>query len=43
MDDVKGLISMARGRYADELDIPVSDREEEYLEEYEDENDNGEE
>ena len=43
MDDVEGLISMARGRYADELDIPASDLEEEYFEEYVDENDDGEE
>ena len=35
MDEVEGLISMAKGKYADELDIPVSDIEEEYYEEYE--------
>ena len=32
MDDVEGLISMAVGHYADELDIPMSDVEEEYME-----------
>lgn len=36
MDDVEELIEMATGRYVDELDIPISDLEEEYLEEYED-------
>ena len=35
MDDVEGLISMARGKYVDELTIPVSDVEEDFLYEYE--------
>ena len=34
MEDVEPLIRMAQGRYADEVDIPVSDLEEEYSEEY---------
>ena len=34
MEDVDPMIRMAEGRYADELDIPVSDVEEEYLEEH---------
>ena len=33
MREVKGLIKKAEGKYADELDIPMSDVEEEYLEE----------
>ncbi len=33
--DVEGLIQMARGKYADELEIAMSDVEEEYLEEME--------
>ncbi len=37
MDDVEGLVEMASGKYADELDIPASDVEEEFLDEYEDE------
>ena len=37
MEDVDDLIRMAKGRYADELDIPMSDVEEEYLEEHEEE------
>ena len=36
MEDVAGLIEMAEGKYADELDIPVTDVEEEFLEEIED-------
>ena len=32
MKEVEGLIKMAAGKYADELDIPMSDVEEEYLE-----------
>ena len=32
MREVEGLIKMAAGKYADELDIPMSDVEEEYLE-----------
>ena len=36
MDEVEELIDLATGRYVDELDIPISDLEEEYLEEYED-------
>ena len=35
MDDVERLIGMASGKYADELDIPLSDIEEEIMEEYE--------
>ena len=35
MEDVDDLIRMAKGRYADELEIPMSDVEEEYLEEHE--------
>ena len=42
MTDVEPLIGMARGKYADELDIPMSDVEEELLEELEDENDSPE-
>lgn len=34
-DDVKRLIAMSEGKYVDEIDIPISDIEEEYLEEYE--------
>ena len=37
MEDVEGLIDMAHGKYADELDIPTNDMEEEYLEELEEE------
>ena len=37
MDEVEELINMASGKYADELDIPASDVEEEFMEEYEDE------
>ena len=33
MEDVEELIAMAKGHYADELEIPMSDTEEEYLEE----------
>ena len=32
MDDVNGLIEMATGKYADELEIPTSDVEEDYIE-----------
>lgn len=39
MEDVDGLIEMAVGKYADELDIPVCDSEEEYLEDQEEEED----
>jgi len=35
MEDVEGLIDMASGKYADELEIPTSDIEEEYREELE--------
>ena len=35
MEDTEGLLAMAKGKYADELDIPMSDVEEEYLEENE--------
>lgn len=35
MDEVDSLIKMATGKYADELDIPMSDVEEEMLEEEE--------
>lgn len=37
MEETEGLIRMAAGKYADELDIPVSDVEEEYMEDAEDE------
>ncbi len=37
LEEVDDLISMATGRYADELDIPISDVEEEYLEDLEEE------
>ena len=37
MDEVGALIQMASGKYADELAIPLSDVEEEFMEEYEDE------
>ena len=36
LDEVNGLIEMAKNRYADELDIPMSDVEEEWLEDLED-------
>ena len=39
MDEVEGLIQMATGKYVDEIDIPVSDEEEMFLEDYEDEAD----
>ena len=39
MDDVEGIIGMAAGKYADELDIPISDLEEDYLADLEDEED----
>jgi len=39
MDEVDDLIQMATGKYADELDIPESDVEEEFMDEYEDEDD----
>lgn len=39
MDEVEGLIQMASGKFADELDIPVSDVEEEFMEDYEYEED----
>ena len=39
MEDVEKLISMASGKYADEIEIPVSDVEEDYLEDLEDEED----
>ncbi len=35
--DGERLIEMAKGKYADELDIPVSDVEEEFKEDYEEE------
>ena len=35
MEEVDGLIRMAVGRYADELEVPMSDKEEYYLEEQE--------
>lgn len=37
MEDVDGLIQMAAGKYADELEIPISDIEEDYMEDLEDE------
>ncbi len=37
MSEVGSIIAMAQGRYADELDIPVSDVEEEYTEDPEQE------
>ena len=37
MEETEGLIQMATGKYADELDIPVSDVEEDYIAEMEDE------
>ena len=43
MADVEPLIGMAQGKYADELDIPMSDVEEEFLAELEDEEDSPEE
>ncbi len=39
MDEVDDLIQIASGKYADELDIPASDVEEEFMDEYEDEDD----
>ena len=36
MDTVEDLIRMASGKYADEIDIPVSDVEKEFMEEYDD-------
>ena len=41
MDEVEGLIQMASGKYYDEPDIPSSDVEEDFMEEYEEENDSG--
>ncbi len=41
MDEVDNLIQMASGKYADEIDIPTSDVEEEFMDEYEDEADAG--
>lgn len=41
--DVEPLIGMARGKYADELDIPMSDLEEELTEELEEEDDSDDE
>lgn len=40
MDETETLIEASAGKYADEIDIPLCDMEEEYLEEqeYEDEN-----
>ena len=37
MDNVAGLINMAKGRFADELDIPMSDVEEEWKEDSDEE------
>ena len=37
MEEVDGIISMATGKYADELEIPVSDVEEDFLDEYDEE------
>ena len=37
--DEKKLIEMAKGKYANELEIPMSDIEEDYLAEFEDEED----
>ena len=37
MDETEELIQMMSGKYADEVEIPVSDVEEEYLEDYENE------
>ena len=34
-DDVERIIEMAKGRYVDELDIPISDVEENYFSENE--------
>ena len=33
----EGLVEMAKGKYADELDIPISDVEEEYIADFEEE------
>ena len=37
MEDVDGLVEIASGKYADELEIPISDVEEDYIEDLEDE------
>ncbi len=37
MEELEELIEMGRGKYADELDVPASDLEEEYKEENEEE------
>ena len=37
MEEVAGLIAMAKGKYADELDIPISDEEEDFQAEAEEE------
>ena len=42
MGDVQSLLKLGIGRYADELEIPVSDVEEEYLEETEEDEDEDE-
>ena len=36
MEDVEGMVKMASGKYADEIEIPTSDIEEEYTDELED-------
>ena len=43
MDEVEDLIQMASGKYADELDIPASDVEEDYMDELEGDESDGEE
>ncbi len=37
MSEVESVIAMAEGKYADEIDIPMSDVEEEYMEDHEQE------
>ena len=37
MNEIDELTTMAKGKYADELDIPVSDVEEDFMEDYEEE------
>ena len=39
MDEVEELIQLASGKYTDEIDIPQSDVEQEFLEEYEEDGD----
>ena len=39
MDEVDALVALAKGKYIDEVEVPLSDLEEEYLEDVEEEED----